>query len=56
MPLLASHRTYIDFNNKTQGIFVQDFPAIADGKPDDRSEFGQDLRDYFQQLSKSPLA
>lgn len=44
--------SHTDFRNKTEGIFVQDFPAIPDGEPDDKSEFGRDLRDYFQHLSK----
>ena len=36
-----------------QGVWVQDFPKIPDGQPDDRSEFGNDLRDYIRELSKS---
>lgn len=35
-----------------QGVFVQDFPFLPTGSPDDTTGFGKDLRDYLQKLSR----
>jgi len=41
----------IDWRNKTQGVWVQDFPYLGEGERDDETEFGRDLRDYLVALN-----
>lgn len=40
----------MDWENKTEGVFVQDFPFLPQGRPEDPSDFGQDLRNYLAAL------
>jgi hypothetical protein len=42
----------IDWRNKTQGVWVQDFPYLEEGERDDETEFGRDLRDYLTNQRK----
>jgi len=41
----------VDWRNKTQGVWVQDFPCLEEGERDDESEFGKELRDYLLALN-----
>jgi len=41
----------VDWRNKTQGVWVQDFPYLEEGEKDDETEFGRELREYLMVLN-----
>jgi hypothetical protein len=49
--ICTSNFIEVDWRNKTQGIWVQDFPKLREEDKADDSLFGRDLREYLQALN-----
>lgn len=41
---------YVDWNNKSQGLWMQDFPYKSEDAKDSKSAFENDLVEYLQAL------